>query len=139
MCFLFSRSTYCRLNLRLGLSRKGHCLTEGFNQSSQTNKIGHPGQNYSFNLILNCCFFRGLANFTISHLPKCSHLMRGNFYIKNNLLSPSPLNVKYPPGYMKNSATFSSSLPGKLKAESKTVLFSKKTFLRVFLEPRSPP
>ena len=39
------------------------CLTEGFNQSSQTNRIGHPVSNYTLNLILNCCFFKRFGKF----------------------------------------------------------------------------
>ena len=69
------------------------CLTEGFNQSGQTNKTGHPVSNYTLNLILNCCFFRDLAKFMISHLAKCSHLMK-QFLYKHNFLPPSPLKCQ---------------------------------------------
>lgn len=76
---------------------QGPFLTEGFNQNSQSNRIGHPSQNFSLNLILNCCVFRGLANCTASHWPKCAHWVRGNFDIrKNHLPSPSPVKGQTP-------------------------------------------
>lgn len=36
---------------------QGACFTGVFNQSSQTNRIRCPGQNYSLHLLLNCHFF----------------------------------------------------------------------------------